>query len=56
MIKLLKQLYNKFNEGIAVKLENNKDKIIQSLNNEVSLLQNHDDDDDDDDELFLWFG
>ena len=55
MIKLLKQLYNKLNEGITVKLENNKDKIIQSLKNEVSLLQNRDDDEGDD-ELFLWYG
>ena len=31
---------NKLNEGITVKLENNKDEIIQSLNNEVSSLQN----------------
>ena len=30
----------KLNEGITVKLENNKDEIIQSLNNEVSSLQN----------------
>ena len=31
---------NKFNEVITVKLENNKDEIIQSLENEVSSLQN----------------
>ena len=30
----------KLNEGITVKLENNKDEIIQSLKNEVSLLEN----------------
>ena len=31
---------NKLNEGITLKLENNKDEIIQSLKNEVSSLQN----------------
>ena len=31
---------NKLNEAITVKLENNKDEIIQSLRNEVSSLQN----------------
>ena len=31
---------NKLNEAITVKLENNKDKIIQSLKNEVTSLQN----------------
>ena len=31
---------NKLNAAITVKLENNKDEIIQSLKNEVSLLQN----------------
>ena len=31
---------NKLNEAITVKLENNKDEIIQSLKNEVSSLQN----------------
>ena len=31
---------NKLNEAITVKLENNKDEIIQSLKNKVSLLQN----------------
>ena len=31
---------NKLNETIIVKLENNKDKIIQSLKNDVSSLQN----------------
>ena len=31
---------NKLNEAITVKLETNKDEIIQSLKNEVSLLQN----------------
>ena len=31
---------NKLNEAIPVKLENNKDEIIQSLKNEVSSLQN----------------
>ena len=30
---------NKLNEAITVKLENNKDEIIQSLENEVSSLQ-----------------
>ena len=30
---------NKLNEAITVKLENNKDEIIQSLKNEVSSLQ-----------------
>ena len=30
----------KLNEGITVKLENNKDEIIESLKNEVSSLQN----------------
>ena len=33
---------NKLNEAITVKLENNKDKIIQSLKNEVTSLQNCD--------------
>ena len=31
---------NKLNEAITVKLENNKNEIIQSLKNEVSPLQN----------------
>ena len=31
---------NKLNQGITVKLEGKKDKIIQSLKNEVSSLQN----------------
>ena len=31
---------NKLNETITVKLENNKDEIIQSLKSEVSPLQN----------------
>ena len=31
---------NKLNAAITVKLENNKDEIIRSLKNEVSLLQN----------------
>ena len=31
---------NKLNEAITVKLESNKDEIIQSLRNEVSWLQN----------------
>ena len=31
---------NKLNEAITVKLENNKDEIIQSLRNEVPSLQN----------------
>ena len=31
---------NKLNETIIVKLENNKDEIIQSLKNDVSSLQN----------------
>ena len=31
---------NKLNDTITVKLENNKDEVIQSLKNEVSLLQN----------------
>ena len=31
---------NKLSEAITVKLENNKDKIIQSLKNEVTSLQN----------------
>ena len=31
---------NKFNEAITVKLENNKDEIIQSLRNEISSLRN----------------
>ena len=31
---------NKLNVAITVKLENNKDEIIQSLKNEVSSLQN----------------
>ena len=31
---------NKVNEAITVKLENNKDEIIQSLRNEVPSLQN----------------
>ena len=31
---------NKLNGAITVKLENNKDEIIQSLRNEVSSLQN----------------
>ena len=30
------EVINKPNEGITVKLENNKDEIIQSLKNEVS--------------------
>ena len=34
------EVINKPNEGITVKLENNKDEIIQSLKNEVSSLQN----------------
>ena len=31
---------NKLNEAITVKLQNNKDEIIQSLKNEDSSLQN----------------
>ena len=31
---------NKLNEAITVKLENNRDEIMQSLKNEVSSLQN----------------
>ena len=31
---------NELNEAITVKLENNKDEVIQSLKNEVSSLQN----------------
>ena len=31
---------NKFNEAITVKLEINKDEIIQSLRNEISSLRN----------------
>ena len=31
---------NKLNEAVTVKLQNNKDEIIQSLKNEDSSLQN----------------
>ena len=36
----ISEAINKLSGAIIVKLENNKDEIIQSLRNEVSLLQN----------------
>ena len=36
----ISEAINKLNEAITVKLENNKDEIIQSLKNAVSSLQN----------------